>query len=160
MPNRNRAFNTILSGRPGPVHAEPPMDLQTDAADVVIPPLDLHMARGVAWPDPQAEERAVALLLSAERPVIGAVGGHPLRQRHHGIGGCGDVGRLPVHRRVCIQLSKGRVVPDPAGQADLPGVQAPHAPDLGVALADGLGGSGGDGGETGDARPAGRGHRG
>lgn len=71
----HRAFNTMLSGRPGPVHVEVPMDIQVDAADVTIHPLDLRMARGVAYPDPQAVERAVALLLSAERPVIVAGGG-------------------------------------------------------------------------------------
>lgn len=71
----HRAFNTMLSGRPGPVHVELPMDIQVEAADVAIHPLDLRMARGVAYPDPQAVERAVALLLSAERPVIVAGGG-------------------------------------------------------------------------------------
>lgn len=71
----HRAFNTMLSGRPGPVHVEVPMDIQVEAADVEIHPLDLRMARGVSYPDPQAVERAVKLLLSAERPVIVAGGG-------------------------------------------------------------------------------------
>jgi acetolactate synthase-1/2/3 large subunit len=71
----HRAFNTMLSGRPGPVHVELPMDIQVEAADVMIHPLDLRMARGVAYPDPQAVERAVALLLSADRPVFVAGGG-------------------------------------------------------------------------------------
>ncbi len=71
----HRAFNTMLSGRPGPVHVEVPMDIQVEAADVDIHPLDLRMARGVAYPDPQAVERAVKLLLSAQRPVIVAGGG-------------------------------------------------------------------------------------
>ena len=71
----HRAFNTMLSGRPGPVHVELPMDIQVEAADVAIHPLDLRMARGVSYPDPQAVERAVALLLSAERPVFVAGGG-------------------------------------------------------------------------------------
>jgi acetolactate synthase-1/2/3 large subunit len=71
----HRAFNTMLSGRPGPVHVEVPIDIQVEAADVEIHPLDLRMARGVSYPDPQAVERAVKLLLSAERPVIVAGGG-------------------------------------------------------------------------------------
>jgi acetolactate synthase-1/2/3 large subunit len=71
----HRAFNTMLSGRPGPVHVEVPMDIQVEAADVEIHPLDLRMARGVSYPDPLAVERAVKLLLSAERPVIVAGGG-------------------------------------------------------------------------------------
>lgn len=71
----HRAFNTMLSGRPGPVHVEVPMDIQTEAADVTIHPLATRMAVGVAYPDPIAVERAAALLLSAERPVILAGGG-------------------------------------------------------------------------------------
>ena len=71
----HRAFNTMLSGRPGPVHVELPMDIQVESADVSIHPLDTRMACGVAYPDPSAVERAVKLLLSAERPVIVAGGG-------------------------------------------------------------------------------------
>ncbi|WP_334174602.1 thiamine pyrophosphate-binding protein [Pseudoxanthobacter sp.] len=71
----HRAFNTMLSGRQGPVHVEVPMDIQVEAADVEIHPLDTRMARGVAYPDPVAIERAVKVLLSAERPVIVAGGG-------------------------------------------------------------------------------------
>jgi acetolactate synthase-1/2/3 large subunit len=71
----HRAFNTMLSGRPGPVHVEVPMDIQTEAADVEIHPLAHRMAVGVAYPDPVAVEKAAALLLSAERPVIVAGGG-------------------------------------------------------------------------------------
>ncbi|MEO6299723.1 MAG: thiamine pyrophosphate-binding protein [Paracoccaceae bacterium] len=71
----HRAFNTMLTGRQGPVHVEVPMDIQVEVADVTIHPLDLRMARGVSYPDPQAIERAVKLLLSAERPVIVAGGG-------------------------------------------------------------------------------------
>lgn len=71
----HRAFNTMLSGRQGPVHVEVPMDLQTEAADVTIHPLGSRMAVGVAYPDPVAVEKAAALLLGAERPVIIAGGG-------------------------------------------------------------------------------------
>lgn len=71
----HRAFNTMLSGRPGPVHVEVPMDVQVEAADVVIHPLDKRMAVGRAYPDPWAIERAVAVLMAAERPVIVAGGG-------------------------------------------------------------------------------------
>ena len=71
----HRAFNTMLSGRPGPVHVEVPMDIQTEAAEASIHPLEKRMALGVAYPDPVAVEQAAALLLSAERPVIVAGGG-------------------------------------------------------------------------------------
>jgi len=71
----HRAFNTMLTGRPGPVHVEIPMDLQTESAEVDIHPLAARMAVGVAYPDPVAVEKAASLLLSAERPVIVAGGG-------------------------------------------------------------------------------------
>ena len=71
----HRAFNTMLSGRPGPVHVEVPMDIQTEAVDVEIHPLEKRMAIGVSYPDPVAIKKAVDLLLSAKRPVIVAGGG-------------------------------------------------------------------------------------
>ncbi|WP_170381928.1 thiamine pyrophosphate-binding protein [Ruegeria atlantica] len=71
----HRAFNTMLTGRPGPVHVELPMDLQCETAEVEIHDLDKRMPVGVAHPDPESIKRAVELLLSAERPVIVAGGG-------------------------------------------------------------------------------------
>jgi acetolactate synthase I/II/III large subunit len=71
----HRAFNTMLSGRQGPVHMELPMDLQCESADVKIHDLSKRMAVGVAHPDPEAIRRAVDLLIAAERPVICAGGG-------------------------------------------------------------------------------------
>jgi acetolactate synthase I/II/III large subunit len=71
----HRAFNTMLSGRPGPVHVELPMDLQCETADVEIHDLSRRMAVGVAHPDPEAVRRAVELLVASERPVICAGGG-------------------------------------------------------------------------------------
>ena len=71
----HRAFNEMMTGRPGPVHVEVPMDVQVEADDVTIHPLDKRLPIGVAYPDPQAIDAAVKLLLTAERPVIVAGGG-------------------------------------------------------------------------------------
>lgn len=71
----HRAFNEMLTGRPGPVHVEVPMDVQVEAEDVTIHPLEKRMPIGVAYPDPKSIEAAVKVLLSAERPVIVAGGG-------------------------------------------------------------------------------------
>jgi acetolactate synthase-1/2/3 large subunit len=71
----HRAFNAMMTGRPGPVHVEVPMDVQVESADVTIHPLDKRLPVGVAYPDPKAIEAAVALLLTAKRPVIVAGGG-------------------------------------------------------------------------------------
>lgn len=71
----HRAFNTMSTGRPGPVHIELPMDIQCETGDVEIHDLAKRKPIGVAHPDPKAISAAVALLLSAERPVIVAGGG-------------------------------------------------------------------------------------
>jgi acetolactate synthase-1/2/3 large subunit len=71
----HRAFSEMLTGRPGPVHVEVPMDVQVEADDVTIHPLDKRLPVGVAYPDPSAIEAAIKLLHSAERPVIVAGGG-------------------------------------------------------------------------------------
>jgi len=72
----HRAFNEMLSGRPGPVLLDLPMDVQADDAVVTIPDID----RRGGWqarprPDAQETERAARLLANAERPVIVAGGG-------------------------------------------------------------------------------------
>ena len=71
----HRAFNEMLTGRPGPVHVEVPMDVQVEADDVTIHPLEKRMPVGVAYPDPKSIAAAVEVLLAAERPVIVAGGG-------------------------------------------------------------------------------------
>jgi len=71
----HRAFSEMMTGRPGPVHVEVPMDVQVQADEVTIHPLDKRLPTGVAHPDPKAIEAAVNLLKSAERPVIVAGGG-------------------------------------------------------------------------------------
>jgi acetolactate synthase I/II/III large subunit len=71
----HRAFSEMLTGRPGPVHVEVPMNVQVEAADVTIHPLQKRLPVGIAYPDPKAIEAAVKVLMSAERPVIVAGGG-------------------------------------------------------------------------------------
>jgi acetolactate synthase-1/2/3 large subunit len=71
-----RAFNTMLSGRPGPVHVEVPMDVQAETTDLPLPdPAARRAASGAVRPDPDAVDAAAAKLLSAKRPVILAGGG-------------------------------------------------------------------------------------
>ena len=71
----HRAFSEMLTGRPGPVHVEVPMDVQVEAEDVTIHPLQKRLPTGVAYPDPKAIEAAAEVLLTARRPVIVAGGG-------------------------------------------------------------------------------------
>ncbi len=71
-----RAFNTALSGRPGPVHIELPMDVQALRTELPVPdPLARRPARGRLRPDADAVDAAAERLLAAERPVILAGGG-------------------------------------------------------------------------------------
>jgi acetolactate synthase-1/2/3 large subunit len=76
----HQAFNCMLSGRPGPVLIDVPMDVQADSIDVILPEPTAHRAGAGPGGDPQAVERAAALLERAKRPVILAGGGVLLSQ--------------------------------------------------------------------------------
>jgi acetolactate synthase-1/2/3 large subunit len=70
-----RAFNEALTGRPGPVHVEMPMDVQADAVDSEhLVPAERRPS-GRVRPDPQEIDKAARMLIAAERPVILAGGG-------------------------------------------------------------------------------------
>ena len=70
-----RAFNVALTGRPGPVHVEMPMDVQADAVDSEhLVPAERRPS-GRVRPDPQEIDKAARMLIVAERPVILAGGG-------------------------------------------------------------------------------------
>jgi acetolactate synthase-1/2/3 large subunit len=71
----HRAFNAMLTGRPGPVHIEVPMDVQALAAEVHIHDLARRLPVGVPHPDPEAIESAAGILATAERPVMVVGGG-------------------------------------------------------------------------------------
>jgi acetolactate synthase-1/2/3 large subunit len=71
-----RAFSIATSGRPGPVLVDVPMDFFSRRADVEIPDMSAHMPSGRRIRGDQREiERAVRLLVQAERPLIYAGGG-------------------------------------------------------------------------------------
>jgi acetolactate synthase-1/2/3 large subunit len=71
----HRAFNQMLSGRPGPVLVDLPMDVAADAADVQLPDPAEREPQGRLRPDAGALRRAAELLLTAKRPVILVGGG-------------------------------------------------------------------------------------
>src|SRR5919106_866847 len=71
----HRAWNAMVSGRPGPILMDVPMDVQAASAEVRIPEPDAREARGRPRPDAADVERAAALLAGAKRPVIVAGGG-------------------------------------------------------------------------------------
>ena len=65
----HRAWNAMRTGRPGPVLLDVPMDVQAEAASVVLPDLGEREARGRPRPDATAVEQAARLL--AEREATG-----------------------------------------------------------------------------------------
>nr|MBA2701444.1 thiamine pyrophosphate-binding protein [Chloroflexota bacterium] len=71
----HRAWNQMLSGRPGPILLDLPMDVQAEAAEVVLPDPRQREAGGRVRPAAEDVERAAALLRLARRPVIVAGGG-------------------------------------------------------------------------------------
>jgi acetolactate synthase-1/2/3 large subunit len=71
----HRAWNAMLSGRPGPILLDLPMDVQAESAEVVLPDPDRREARGRVRPAADDIERGADLLRAAKRPVIVAGGG-------------------------------------------------------------------------------------
>ncbi len=71
----HRAWNAMLTGRPGPVHMELPLDVQVEMTDIDIAELTKRLPVGRPRADAQAVEAAINLLLSAERPCIVVGGG-------------------------------------------------------------------------------------
>jgi acetolactate synthase-1/2/3 large subunit len=70
----HRAFNAMATGRPGPVHVEIPLDVQTAHTEIDVAELAQRLPIGKPRADAAAVEAAIPLLLAAERPCI-AVGG-------------------------------------------------------------------------------------
>ncbi len=64
-----------VSGRPGPVHLDFPMDVQADLLEAQLPDPRMHSIAPGMRPDATALEQAADLLVFAERPVILAGGG-------------------------------------------------------------------------------------
>ncbi|MCY4101616.1 MAG: thiamine pyrophosphate-binding protein [Rhodobacteraceae bacterium] len=71
----HRAFSAMLTGRPGPVHLNIPLDIQSAKTDIDVQDLSKRIPTGRQRADSFAIERAIELLLNAERPCIVAGGG-------------------------------------------------------------------------------------
>lgn len=71
----HRAWNAMITGRPGPVHMEIPLDVQVESTDIDVAELNKRLPVGKSRADATAIEAAIGLLLLAERPCIVAGGG-------------------------------------------------------------------------------------
>lgn len=65
-----RAFNQMLTGRHGPVCVALPMNVQSEAAEVVMPEPSAHRAQERPQGAPEAIKAAIEVLKMAKRPVI------------------------------------------------------------------------------------------
>jgi acetolactate synthase I/II/III large subunit len=71
----HRAWNAMLTGRPGPVHMELPLDVQVETTDVDVAEINKCLPIGKPRADARAIEAAIKLLLAAKRPCIVVGGG-------------------------------------------------------------------------------------
>lgn len=71
----HRAFSAMMTGRPGPVHVDIPLDIQSAETDIDVQDLAGRLPTGRQRAESVAIENAIELLLNAERPCIVAGGG-------------------------------------------------------------------------------------
>lgn len=71
----HRAFNAMLTGRPGPVHIDIPLDVQVMETDLEVQKLEKRIPVGHPRADEKSIESAIELVLSAERPCMVVGGG-------------------------------------------------------------------------------------
>jgi len=69
------ALKEALSGRPGPVLIDLPMDVQVEETDIELEDPSKYLPTGRVYPDSIAIKRAAELLLNAQRPLILIGGG-------------------------------------------------------------------------------------
>ncbi|NHV97548.1 MAG: biosynthetic-type acetolactate synthase large subunit [Thaumarchaeota archaeon] len=78
-----KAFYIASTGRPGPVLVDIPKDVQQEKAEMEFPErVTIRGYKPVVTPHPLQVEKAVDLLLSAERPVLWGGGGVNLSNAH------------------------------------------------------------------------------
>jgi acetolactate synthase-1/2/3 large subunit len=129
----HRAFNTMLSGRPGPVHLDLPMDVQAEAAEVEIPDFDRRVPAARPRPDADLTHKAARLLYEARRPVIVAGGGVILAEASK------ELAALAEHLGAAVVTTwqgKGAISEDHPLSAWGVGTQASHCGNQLAATAD------------------------
>ncbi|NGO55673.1 thiamine pyrophosphate-binding protein [Allomesorhizobium camelthorni] len=130
----HRAFNSMLTGRPGPASIDIPLDVQVATTDIDVQDLSRRMPHGGMRPDSASLERTVTLLLAAARPCIVAGGGVltarasvELRQVAEKLGApvvytWNGKGALPDDHALCIGpvgVGGSRAANDTASNADV-----------------------------------------
>jgi acetolactate synthase-1/2/3 large subunit len=101
----HRAFNSALTGRPGPVHIDVPIDIQAVGGE--SQPMDegQHWAtHATTRPDPEGIEQIAAALVGAARPVILAGGGCISARAHAELRQVAELLQAPV---IATMMGKG-----------------------------------------------------
>lgn len=103
------AFRHALSGRPGPVFLDVPMDVQFNAApaDIRLPERSRTEARPLG--DPELVKEAIRLLRQAERPVVFAGSGVRWSGAHEELAELAEALKVPVFLN---SLGRGCLPPD------------------------------------------------
>lgn len=90
-----QAFALLRSGRPGPVNIDVPLDVFVEEAELEVPEPDPILYQRSPG-DPRALEKALGLLLEAERPVIVAGQGSLLAEASQELTRFAELLRIPV----------------------------------------------------------------
>jgi tartronate-semialdehyde synthase len=113
------AFRIARSGRPGPVLIDLPIDVQKQEIEwdpSIDAPLPVHRPE----PHPARVERALDLLLDAERPLLLAGGGVILAEAHAELLELAELLRVPVQATL---MGKGALDEDHPLYAGMTGIQ-------------------------------------
>ena len=101
----HNTFKTALTGRPGPVHIDIPMDIQSESREMeLFEDPQFYTVKEGPYPNPQKLEHAIRLLKDAERPVILAGGGVLLSRAMNELKQLAEHLAIPV---VCTMAGKG-----------------------------------------------------
>jgi acetolactate synthase I/II/III large subunit len=103
-----QAHALMLTGRPGPVHLDVPLNVFVEETDLEVPDADTWKGAVSARPgaDPEMVGRAADLLLAAQRPVIAAGNGVLLSKAGEELTALAEAMSIPV---ITTPLAKGAI---------------------------------------------------
>ncbi|KIH98530.1 glyoxylate carboligase [Streptomonospora alba] len=113
------AFRVAREGRPGPVLVDLPMDIAQEFVEY-DPTIDAPLPIHPVWPHPPRVERALDMLLEADRPLILAGGGVVIAEAADALREVAQILNVPVQTTL---MGKGAFDEDSPLYAGMAGVQ-------------------------------------